>query len=186
MARKCKNKCGTELPPAAKCETYEEKEGFCCKKCKNEAVAIKRQKALDKPKKPAKKKSRRSVVRRPADTNFADCIKTKANYTCERCGNTERQMHCSHIFTRAHRTVRWAKDNAMCKCSTCHDWWHANPTESGIWFRNLVGAGFYELLTERKNSKVRVSRLEEEEINKHYKEQLKLLKAGADDFESWQ
>jgi hypothetical protein len=186
MTRKCKQCKQTSLPPAAKCVEYLEKEGFCCSKCKREFVNAKKEKAALKPKKEKKPAKRRATKITPADKAFADCIKTKANYTCERCGNTERQMHCSHIYSRSHRTVRWAKDNAMCKCSVCHDWWHANPTESGAWFRNLVGEGFYALLTERKNSKVRVSKLEEAEIAKHYREQLKLLQAGAEDFESWQ
>jgi len=43
-----------------------------------------------------------------------------------------------------------------------------------------------ELLIEKKNSKVRVSKLEEKDIAKHYREQLKLLEDGAETFISWQ
>lgn len=180
--RRCKNKCGAELPAAAKCTQYLEKEGFCSAECKKEHAKAKKAKA-----KPAKKRKSGGVKRSPADIAFSDCVRYAAKYTCQRCGKTDGQMECSHIFSRKNRTIRWAKDNAMCKCHTCHRWWHENPTESGNWFRNMVGEGFYSLLLERKNAKVKVSKLEEEEIAKHYREQLKLMESGEqDDFESWQ
>ena len=188
MTRRCKNKCGESIPKVKECDNFTQRKGYCCSKCEQEHEASKRKdfeiKKEAKPK--AKKKGFKSVKVPAADTAFSLCIRTAAKFTCERCGSTDRQMQCSHIYPRANRTVRWAKDNAMCKCSVCHMWWHANPTESGIWFRNLVGEGFYDLLTERKNNKVRVSKLEEKDIAAHYRAELKKLEAGATDFESWQ
>tara|TARA_B110000977_G_C10751770_1_gene367154 strand:+ start:417 stop:551 length:135 start_codon:yes stop_codon:yes gene_type:complete len=43
-----------------------------------------------------------------------------------------------------------------------------------------------QLLREKKDSKVKVSKLEEKEIAKHYRAELKKLQDGAQDFESWQ
>ena len=183
--RRCKNKCGKELPPAAKCEDYTQKEGYCSSDCKREHQKDKKAKAKPKSGKPRKRSG--GVKRSPADIAFSDCVRYAAGYTCQKCGKVDGQMECSHIFSRKNRTIRWAKDNAMCKCHTCHRWWHENPTESGDWFRNLVGEGAYQILVEKKNSKQRVSKLEEEEIAKHYREQLRKMQSGdQDDFDSWQ
>jgi hypothetical protein len=186
VGRKCKQCKEVELPPAAKCTEYIQKEGFCSSECKREFNKAKKEKAAARPKR-AKKSSRKSVKISKADEYFSKCVRFAADNTCAVCGEKFDRTECSHIFSRRHRTIRWAKDNALCKCHTCHRWWHENPTESGSWFRSLVGEGFYQLLIERKNSKVRVTKLEEDEIAKHYQDQLKLMESGEqDDFESWQ
>lgn len=127
----------------------------------------------------------------PADKAFADCVKFKAQNKCVRCGMVRDRMECSHIHSRRHRTIRWCKENGTCKCHGCHRWWHENPTEAGVWFVNKFGQGIEDILIEKKNSRVKVSKLEEKEIAKHYREQLKImekqLKGGEPlDFESWQ
>jgi hypothetical protein len=102
-------------------------------------------------------------------------------------------MECSHIHSRRHRTIRWCKENALPKCSTCHRWWHENPTESGRWFEEKYGAGMVELLLEKKNVRLKVPKSEEKAVAKHYREQLKAIEQKRDDgevgfidFESWQ
>ena len=127
----------------------------------------------------------------PADKAFSECVRLAAG-ECERCGNVGR-LECSHIFSRAHRTIRWAKDNAMAKCFMCHKWWHSNPIESGAWFLKLSGEGFVQILTEKRNEKRKVTKLEEKDIAVHYRAELKKLKARRDDgeegkldFDSWQ
>jgi len=127
----------------------------------------------------------------PADKAFSECVRAAAG-ECERCGKGGR-LECSHIFSRSYRTIRWAKDNAMAKCFTCHKWWHSEPTESGAWFRELKGDGFVDILIEKKNNKFKVTKLEEKDIAKHYREQLKIINQKRDDgamgyidFESWQ
>ena len=123
----------------------------------------------------------------PADKAFADCVKYAANNVCSKCGIQRDRMECSHIYGRRHRTIRWCKDNAVCKCTTCHRWWHENPTESGAWFINKYGQGVMDILTEKRNSRIKVTKLEEKEIAKHYRQQLKLMKENdSREFESWQ
>jgi len=128
--------------------------------------------------------------RKPSDAAFSDCVRMAKNWNCERCGrnysNSKGSLHCSHIYPRTHRTLRWCKDNAQALCVTCHSWYHSHPTESGKWVEEILGEAMVELLIEKKNSKVRVSKLEEKDIAKHYREQLKLLEDGAETFISWQ
>jgi hypothetical protein len=55
--------------------------------------------------------------------------------TCQRCGRTyPYQLHPSHVISRSNKALRWDLNNLKVLCAHCHMWWHANPTESGLWF----------------------------------------------------
>ena len=131
-----------------------------------------------------------SIKVNPADQAFSRCVRTAAKWTCERCGSVHEEksqgLHCSHIFSRRHRTIRWSRDNVQALCFSCHQWFGGNPADSGYWVSELLGDGHMQLLREKKDSKVKVSKLEEKEIAKHYRAELKKLQDGAQDFESWQ
>lgn len=132
------------------------------------------------------------VKTKPADQWFSKCIRHAANWTCEKCGNqyTEdnaRGLDCSHIFGRRYRGTRWAVENADALCMGCHRWYHENPTESGLWVRERMGEKAYELLVEKKEQIVKVSKVEEKEISAHYRsEYKKMVDSGDNNFESWQ
>jgi len=134
----------------------------------------------------------------PADEAFSKCVRERADWTCERCGKyfpegTRGGIHCSHIYSRGHRTIRWAGDNAQALCVSCHDWYGKDPADSGIWVADLLGEGHMAILREKKNMKFKIPKTEEKEIAKHYREQLKIMqKARAEghvgrlEFESYQ
>jgi len=129
---------------------------------------------------------------KPADKAFSKCVRESHNNTCERCGKVG-NMENSHVYSRRHRLIRWCKDNANCLCHYCHRLWHENPLESFIWFEKEFGQGRIDLLVEKRNARIKVSKLEEKDIAKHYREQLKLIEQkrsegeiGYIDFESWQ
>ena len=138
-----------------------------------------------------------TVKSKPADTAFSKCVREAANWCCERC-NTQYEkgaqgLHCSHIYSRRHRTIRWSSLNVQALCFACHQWFGGNPADSGLWVREWLGEGATELLQEKRDSKVKVSKLEEKDIAKHYREQFKILEAkraegatGKLEFESWQ
>lgn len=115
----------------------------------------------------------------PADSSFSKCVRAANDYTCYRCGKvldkSSTGLHCSHNFTRSHRTIRWCKENALPLCYSCHSWFGGNPLDSGIWLEKELGSGVVEMLREKKNAKVKVTKLEEKEIAKHYREQLKII-----------
>lgn len=52
--------------------------------------------------------------------------------------------------------------------------------DSGKWLEEFIGAGTVEILREKMSSKVKVSKLEEKEIAKHYREQLKIIESGGE------
>lgn len=117
-----------------------------------------------------------------ADTWFSKCVRERANWTCEKCGKQYEEgstgIHCSHIFSRRHRTIRWCGDNAQALCFSCHQWFGGNPADSAVWLDELLGEGHIELLREKRDSMVKVSKLEEKEIAKHYREEHKRMKEG--------
>lgn len=158
---------------------------FCDFQCKNKHDAEKKK---NKPKK--KTKSATTIKSKSADKYFSLCIRMAAGWNCEKCGrNFEHKkgtLHCSHVFSRKHRTIRWAKENAKALCFSCHRDWHDSPTEAYLWFIGWKGQEFYDLLVEKKQNKVKVTKLEEIEIAEHYKKESKKLELGATDFISYQ
>jgi len=133
----------------------------------------------------------------PADTAFARCVKARTGWTCERCDTQHEPgsqgLHCSHIFSRRHRTIRWAGDNAQSLCFSCHSWYGGNPADSGLWITELLGDGYMDSLRERRDCKMKITKIEEKEIAKHYRIQLKSIEnarlmgvAGRIEFMSYQ
>mgnify|MGYP005734453887 CR=1 FL=1 len=149
-----------------------------------------------------------SLKRSPADDAFSKCVRAAVDYKCQKCGKqydkSSTGLHCSHNFSRGHRTIRWCKENALSLCCSCHQWFGGNPADSGKWFggnpadsgkwlEDFIGVGTVDILREKMRSKVVVKKIEEKDIAKHYREQLKLIQArrevgecGYIDFESYQ
>ena len=132
-----------------------------------------------------------ATKRKPADTAFSLCVRYAARWTCEKCGSQHEPgsmgMHTSHIFSRRHRTIRWSADNVQCLCFSCHSWYGGNPADSGVWITNLKGEGFMDMLREKRDQRVKVSKQEEKEIAKHYrKEHKRMVEENSFEFESWQ
>ena len=137
------------------------------------------------------------IKRTPADDAFSKCVRERNDYICERCNAVHQRgsggLHCSHIYSRSHRTIRWAGDNAQALCFACHQWYGKNPADSGLWINDLMGEGCMAILREKLNSKVKVPKIEEKDIAKHYREQLRILEkrraegeTGRIEFESYQ
>jgi len=70
--------------------------------------------------------------------------------------------------------------NAECKCHGCHQKWHSSPLAAFVWFESKFGSGRVEILREKMNNKVKVTKIEEKEIAKWYREQLKIVEAGGE------
>ena len=134
---------------------------------------------------------------KPADTFFSKCVRESQDWMCERCNKQLERgsmgLHCSHIFSRRNRTIRWCKDNVQALCFSCHQWFGGNPADSGLWVTELLGKSHIELVREKMNSKIKVTKLEEKEIAAHYREQLEIMQdkrnqgyVGVIDFVSYQ
>jgi hypothetical protein len=133
----------------------------------------------------------------PADAAFSKCVRERADWTCERCGTKYEKgsmgLHCSHIFSRRHRTIRWDGMNAQALCFSCHNWYGGNPADSGVWVTDLLGEGHMALLREKRESGVKIPKTEEKLIAKHYKKELEKIERariegqfGRVEFQSYQ
>ena len=128
---------------------------------------------------------------KPADTWFSKCVRHSKNWTCEKCGSVHEPgsmgMHTSHIVPRRYRALRWCLSNVQCLCFPCHKWFGSEPYESGLWIRKFIGDGMMDLLIEKKNQTIKVTKAEEKEISAHYrKEYNRMISENDNDFESWQ
>ena len=82
------------------------------------------------------RKPTKSLLTKKLDIAFSLLIRKRGH--CERCGTTK-NLQCSHIYSRANRSVRWSEENAFCLCSGCHFAWHKNPLESIEWMKTRIG-----------------------------------------------
>jgi hypothetical protein len=53
----------------------------------------------------------------------------RANWTCQRCGSVDRQLHAHHkVYLRGHRLWDYPDDLLECLCERCHDLAHAQKS----------------------------------------------------------
>ena len=73
----------------------------------------------------------------PADVAFSKYIRTRDNWTCQRCSKTykppTRALHCSHFQGRGKENTRFNPDNADALCHGCHRYFTAHPAEHYEW-----------------------------------------------------
>ena len=62
------------------------------------------------------------IKRTTADAAFSLCVRERADWRCERCGSTPDPMglHCAHVMSRGHWSVRFDPSNAVALCYGCH------------------------------------------------------------------
>ena len=131
-----------------------------------------------------------AIKRTPADKAFSDCAREAHDYTCQNCGKNNRHnpqaCHLSHFYGRRGRSTRWYKDNGFCLCAGCHNYLGEHPLEHSIFVKEILGEGCLDILTERAFTPMKVTKDEEKEIARHYREQLKKIlearKNGVDGF----
>ena len=120
-----------------------------------------------------------AIKRSPADAEFSKCIRAAANYSCEKCGTqydkSSTGLHCSHNYSRRHKTIRWCVDNALSLCFHCHQWFGSNPADSGEWLTNLISADTIQTLRIKRDSGIKVPKTELPLIAKHYRAELKRI-----------
>ena len=120
------------------------------------------------------------IKRTPADAAFSDCVRERANWTCERCGSYFPEgrrggLDCSHHHSRGNWSIRFDPLNAEALCYGCHS--HEGGTQQRR--EQVLSSGEQELLFE----KMRDTSLGREyrktkgkgAIAKHYRDELKRM-----------
>ncbi|TYG33268.1 hypothetical protein FW755_10970 [Lonepinella koalarum] len=65
------------------------------------------------------------ITRDSADEVFSQCVRLRANCTCEICGmvfspNNMKNLHCCHWYGRGIQALRYDPNNAVALCRNCH------------------------------------------------------------------
>ena len=116
---------------------------------------------------------------RSSDKLFSDCIRERAEWTCERCGAYKPEgqrmgLHCSHFHGRGKWSTRFDPDNCESLCYGCHSYLGAHPYEHEKRKRECLGDFIFELLLERAHDTRlgRDAKKNEAEIRAHYRIEL--------------
>ena len=72
-----------------------------------------------------------------ADSAFSKYIRTRDNWTCQRCMKKYEPptsaLHCSHFMGRGKEATRFDPENADALCYGCHRYLTAHPAEHMAW-----------------------------------------------------
>lgn len=73
----------------------------------------------------------------PADKAFSLYIRTRDNWTCQRCGKQypppTSALHCSHFMGRVKEATRFEPDNCDALCYGCHQHFTSHPLLHTEW-----------------------------------------------------
>ena len=121
-----------------------------------------------------------AVKRDATDKAFSDAIRESYDYTCCHCETNYRHdpayMHCAHVHTRKHRSTRWDSDyGAVALCAKCHRRFTDYPVEWADFLCRYLGHSNYEEAKRRAWECRKITKVEQLDIRKHYKEELKRI-----------
>jgi len=123
-----------------------------------------------------------AIKRTPADKAFSDCIRSAAEWTCERCETYYPEgrrmgLHCSHYHGRGKWGVRFNVNNAEALCYGCHQYLGAHPNLHTDHKLESIGQGAIDILQEKANdtSLGRAARRDAKDIAKHYRTEFKRI-----------
>ena len=129
----------------------------------------------------------------PADRQFSDAIRLSRHYVCEHCGvqggkkgGDLPQIECCHIYGRRHAATRWDTLNALAMCHSCHRSFTECPVAFTRFLEEYVGAGYLQILNEKRNGIFKNNKAIRAEITAHYRNEIKLMEAGRHDLISYQ
>lgn len=74
---------------------------------------------------------------RTSDRLFSEWVRTRDNWTCQRCGAYHapptRALHCSHFQGRGKESTRFEPLNADALCYGCHQYFTSHPADHYAW-----------------------------------------------------
>lgn len=112
----------------------------------------------------------------PADKYFSLCVRERSDWNCEHCGNNYRHrpqgLHCSHLFSRRHYSLRHCPDNCFSHCYSCHQRLGGCPVTFTRWAEERLGVGLVEILREKHldTNLGKLMKKSQREIAAHYRQ----------------
>ena len=114
----------------------------------------------------------------PADRYFSLCVRKAADWTCQASGKRYEPgsggLHCAHIVSRRHRSLRWHPLNALALSFGEHAKYDEDPHYHIDYSVDYIGKDNYEWLIEQKRKIVKFSKAEVKQIGKFYKDQAEI------------
>lgn len=115
---------------------------------------------------------RKTIKRDKTDILFSELVRERVNWICEYCGrdfsHNKGAVHCSHLFGRRAKSVRWHPQNAFCHCYDCHRKLEENPVTFAEWAREKLGQQAYDKLRVLANKPMKWTKWDKEYLHKHY------------------
>lgn len=120
------------------------------------------------------------IKRDAADAAFSDCVRERANWTCEHCETyypegSRRGIECAHIIGRRVKRLRQHPDNAVCLCTACHMHFSSQPIEFTRFITEKIGQGLIDILHELARELIKYNKAFVKDCAAHYREQLKIM-----------
>ena len=108
----------------------------------------------------AKRTYRLGIRISAADKKFSILVRTRDNWTCQRCMKKHppptSSLHCCHVFTRRSRATRFSLDNCYSWCYGCHQYMDSHPDEKYEWVIKRIGRERFEALRLQSHLPVKV------------------------------
>ncbi len=60
-------------------------------------------------------------------------------------------------------------ENAVAHCFVCHQWYGSNPVIGGDWARDFLGVYVVDMLIEKHNTVIKLTKYDMDELYIHYK-----------------
>jgi len=104
------------------------------------------------------------------DTVFSRWIRNRDNAKCFTCGKvgTVETMQAGHYISRSVLSLRWDERNVHCQCMPCNIWKHGALDVYALNLQLKYGDGILKELARMKNTRIRFSSKELEEMIKKY------------------
>lgn len=120
------------------------------------------------------------IKRDAADKWFSDCVRERADWTCESCGKyypegRRNGIECAHIVGRGNKRMRWEPLNAVCLCTSCHMHYTANPLQFTQFVIKQIGELGHDILLEKSQSFLKVTKDLKKEISAHYRQEFRKM-----------
>ena len=117
------------------------------------------------------------IKRTKWDAVFSKYIRTRDNWTCQRCAKKLPQgsmgLHCSHFFGRAKYSTRFDFENCEALCYGCHQYLTSHPNEHRSHKVLKLGAERFNKLTLRSNQRAKRSQILSKENYDYLKQRLR-------------
>lgn len=120
------------------------------------------------------------IKRTPTDVAFSNCVRERANWTCEKCGKyfpegSRGGLDCSHHHGRGGWSIRFDPLNAEALCYGCHSHYGGTEKRRKEVLTEQQQDLLYNLLEDRELGKAYRKTKGKGDIAKHYRNELKRM-----------